>query len=113
MHPSGENLLKEHAELSEMDIQLDERSDVDVTLQSNTTPINLIEVEDESRIGKCTLCETSEKESAYKHYCRKCGKVVCSAFCSEQDLSSENEAHSVHQKGDPRCILSNFVCPFC
>ena len=56
LHPSGENLLKEHAELSEMDIQHDKSSDVDVTLQINTTPINLIEVENESRSGKCSLC---------------------------------------------------------
>ena len=109
LEPSGETLLQEHTEVSDMDIPLDEESsDVHITLQSDTT-----EEENESGSRNCSLCETAEKESAYKHYCRKCGKVVCSVFCSDQDLSSDNETHRVHKKGDPSCILSAFVCPFC
>ena len=39
--------------------------------------------------------------------------VSCSIFCSVRNQSSDNESHKVHKLGDPRCILSTFVCPFC
>ena len=53
LQSSGENLLKEHTELSAMDIQIGD--------ESSDAPINLIEVETEPINAECSLCETAEK----------------------------------------------------